>query len=117
MAVQERLSKQNSRLGIGAYLSQDMVRKKINEVIGGENGQRLIPAIVSATTQNKDLQACTNQSILSAALVGRPKKLSPSPQLGQYYLVCVQRTTRHTTEAGSARITRIYTASSSQWLL
>ena len=99
MAVQNSLSKQNSRLGIGAYLSQDAVRKKINEVIGGENGQRLITAIVSATTQNKDLQACTNQSILSAALVGESLKLSPSPQLGQYYLVPFKNNKTRTTEA------------------
>jgi recombination protein RecT len=33
------------------------------------------------------LQECTNQSILSGALLGESLKLSPSPQLGQYYLV------------------------------
>ena len=33
------------------------------------------------------LQECTNPSILSAALLGESLKLSPSPQLGHYYLV------------------------------
>jgi len=87
MAVKNALAPQKKALGIGAYLSQDAVKRKINEVVGGKDGQRLITAIVSATTANPKLQECTNQSILSAALVGEGLKLSPSPQLGQYYMV------------------------------
>ncbi len=75
------------KLGIGAYLNRDAVKNKINEVVGGENGQRLITSIVSATTANPQLQSCTNKSILAAALVGEGLKLSPSPQLGHYYFV------------------------------
>ena len=33
------------------------------------------------------LQECTNPSILSAALLGEALNLSPSPQLGQFYMV------------------------------
>lgn len=89
MAVQNSLvkTKSNSRLGLSAYLTQDAVKNQINKVIGGKDGQRFISAIVSATTTNPALQECTNQSILSAALLGESLKLSPSPQLGQYYLV------------------------------
>lgn len=88
MAVTNKLApKAAPRLGIGAYLNQDGVKRKINEVVGGENGQRLITAIVSATTANPQLQSCTNQSILATALVGEGLKLSPSPQLGHYYFV------------------------------
>lgn len=89
MAVQNSLvkTKSNSRLGLSAYLTQDAVKNQINTVIGGKDGQRFISAIVSATTTNPALQECTNQSILSAALLGESLKLSPSPQLGQYYLV------------------------------
>lgn len=87
MAVKNSITKSNQRLGIGAYLNQDTVKRKINEVVGGKNGQRLITAIVSATTANPALQECSNQSILSAALVGEGLKLSPSPQLGQYYMI------------------------------
>lgn len=99
MAVQNSLTKQNSRLGIGAYLSQDAIKTRINEVVGGQNGQRLITAIISATTANKALQECSNQSILSAALVGESLKLSPSPQLGQYYMVPFKNNKTRTTEA------------------
>lgn len=99
MAVQNSLTKQNSRLGIGAYLSQDAIKNRINEVVGGENGQRLITAIISATTANTALQTCSNQSILSAALVGESLKLSPSPQLGQYYMVPFKNSRAKITEA------------------
>lgn len=99
MAVQNSLTKQNSRLGIGAYLSQDAIKNRINEVVGGKNGQRLIAAIISATTANKALQECSNQSILSAALVGESLKLSPSPQLGQYYMVPFKNNKERTTVA------------------
>lgn len=88
MAVQNSLAnRQPQKLGLAAYLSQDAVKNKINEVIGGKDGQRFISAIVSATTANPALQECSNGSILSAAMLGESLKLSPSPQLGQYYLV------------------------------
>lgn len=88
MAVQNSLvKKNNARLGLTAYLTQDAVKDQINKVVGGKDGQRFISAIISATTANPALQECTNQSILSGALLGESLKLSPSPQLGQYYLV------------------------------
>ena len=70
-----------------AYLAKDAVKKQINDVIGGANGQRFISAIVSAVNVNPSLGECTNPSILSAALLGESLKLSPSPQLGHYYMV------------------------------
>lgn len=87
MAVQNSLAKKNQRLGLTAYLTQDAVKNQINDVLGGKDGQRFISAIVSAVNNNPQLQECTNQSILSGALLGESLKLSPSPQLGQYYLV------------------------------
>lgn len=87
MAVNNSLTKSKQRLGMAAYLTQDAVKNQINEVVGGKNGQRFISAVVSAVNNNPMLQECTNQSILSAALLGEALKLSPSPQLGQYYMV------------------------------
>ena len=75
------------RLSLSAYLSKDAVKDKINQVVGGKDGQRFIAAIVSATNTNSTLQECTHASILSGALLGESLKLSPSPQLGHYYLV------------------------------
>ncbi len=88
MAVKNSLVKQeNQRLGLTAYLTKDAVKDQINKVVGGKDGQRFISAIISATNTNSALQECTNQSILSGALLGESLKLSPSPQLGHYYLV------------------------------
>lgn len=87
MAVNNSLVKSQQRLGLTAYLTQDAVKDQINKVIGGKDGQRFISSIVSAVQTNPALKECTNQSILSGALLGESLKLSPSPQLGQYYLV------------------------------
>lgn len=80
-------SNPKERLSLSAYLSKDAVKDKINQVVGGKDGQRFIAAIVSATNTNSALQECTHASILSGALLGESLKLSPSPQLGHYYLV------------------------------
>lgn len=87
MAVQNNLVKRQQKTGLTAYLTQDAVKNQINSIIGGEAGPRFISSIVSAVQANPALQECTNPSILSAALLGESLNLSPSPQLGQYYLV------------------------------
>nr|DAP79970.1 MAG TPA: RecT protein [Caudoviricetes sp.] len=88
MAVNNSLvARQNQKLGLTAYLTQDAVKNQINSVIGGRDGQKFIASIVSAVNTNPALSECTNQSILSAALLGESLKLSPSPQLGHYYMV------------------------------
>lgn len=87
MAVNNNLANRQRRMGLTAYLTQDAVKDQINKVVGGKNGTRFISSIVSAVQVNPALQECTNSSILSAALLGESLKLSPSPQLGQYYMV------------------------------
>lgn len=74
-------------ISFNSFIAADVVKKKIDEVVGGEKGQRFITAIVSAVNNNEALKECTNQSIFSAALLGESLNLSPSPQLGQYYMV------------------------------
>lgn len=49
--------------------------------------QRFISAITSAVATTPALQTCDPATILSGALLGESLNLSPSPQLGQYYLV------------------------------
>lgn len=88
MAVNNSLvSKANQKMGITSYLTQDAVKNQINSIIGGKNGNKFITSIVSAVNANPALQECTNQSILSGALLGESLNLSPSPQMGFYYLV------------------------------
>lgn len=48
---------------------------------------RFVSAITSAVAVNPALQECDPATILSGALLGESLGLSPSPQLGQYYLV------------------------------
>lgn len=102
MAVNNSLVKKetNQKVGIGAYLTSEAIKNRINEVVGGKDGQRFISAIVSATTVNPTLQECTNSSILSAALLGESLKLSPSPQLGHYYFVPYSEKTAYKDENG-----------------
>ena len=49
--------------------------------------KRFCAAITSAVATNPALQECDPPTILSGALLGESLNLSPSPQLGQYYLV------------------------------
>lgn len=87
MAVGNSLANRQTKTGLTAYLTQDAVKKQINSVVGGKNGTRFISSIISAVQTTPALQECTNPSILSAALLGEALNLSPSPQLGQFYMV------------------------------
>lgn len=86
MKVNNSLAKTKDET-LSSYLTKDAIKSRINKMVGGADGQRFITAIVSATSVNPELQKCDNSSILSAALLGEALKLSPSPQLGQYYMV------------------------------
>jgi recombination protein RecT len=48
---------------------------------------RFIASITSAVATTPALQTCDPSSILAGGLLGEALNLSPSPQLGQYYLV------------------------------
>lgn len=87
MAVGNSLAARTQKTSLTAYLTQDAVRNQINKVVGGKNGTRFISSIVSAVQTTPALQECTNNSILNAALLGEALNLSPSPQLGQFYMV------------------------------
>ena len=99
MAVQNSLLKKQQKTGLTAYLTQDAVKNQINKVIGGKNGTRFVSSIISAVQTTPALQECTNSSILSAALLGESLNLSPSPQLGQYYMVPFNNKKKNCTEA------------------
>lgn len=71
------------------YLNKDIIVNHIKKVVGKDT-KRFISSIISATTVNTELKECSKESILSAALLGETLKLSPSPQLGQYYFVPFQ---------------------------
>lgn len=88
MAVKNQLAaKKPQRVSFVAYLNDNAVRANVTKVVGGKDGPRFMSAIISAVNTNPALQECNNASIVSAALLGETLKLSPSPQLGQYYMV------------------------------
>lgn len=97
MTVTNTLTKR--KVGLAVYMTNEAVKSQINNVVGGKDGQRFISSIISAVQANPALQECSNPSILSAALLGESLKLSPSPQLGQYYLVPFKNTKKGMTEA------------------
>lgn len=69
-------------------IKSDAYKNMINSALGDPNrAQRFIASISSAVGTNSALQECEAGSIVSGALVGEALNLSPSPQLGQYYLV------------------------------
>ena len=99
MAVNNSLVKQQSskqRMGIAAYMSNEAVQAQINNIV--KDSKTFITSVVSAVQANPQLQECTKQSILSAALLGESLNLSPSPQLGQYYMVPFKN--KHKTDDG-----------------
>lgn len=88
MAVGNSLAKaQDQEMRLSVYLQNDAVKRQINQVVGGKNGTRFISSIVSAVQSTPALQECTSPSIVNAALLGEALNLSPSPQLGQFYMV------------------------------
>ena len=69
-------------------IQSDMYKNLINQTLGDKDrATRFIASISSAVATNQSLQECDAGTILSGALLGESLNLSPSPQLGQYYLV------------------------------
>lgn len=83
----EKINNPQKKAPIATYLTSDAVKNQINNIVGGKNGSRFISSIVSAVSTNPALQDCNNATIVSAALLGESLNLSPSPQLGQYYML------------------------------
>lgn len=78
---------QNNKPAFSSFMTSKGVQARINQMVGGADGPRFISAVVSAVSVNPQLAECDHATILSAALLGESLKLSPSPQLGQYYMV------------------------------
>lgn len=71
-----------------AMISTPSYQKMINNTLKDPaRVRRFVSSITSAVATNHMLQECDPATILSGALLGESLNLSPSPQLGQYYLV------------------------------
>lgn len=69
-------------------ISTKAYKNLINNTLGDpDRAKRFVASITSAVAVNPALQECEAGTILAGALLGESLNLSPSPQLGQYYLV------------------------------
>lgn len=98
--MSNEVTKENQKIPFMAFMTSNTIQKKVNEIVGDKNtASRFISSIISAVQTNPTLRECSNPSILSAALLGESLKLSPSPQLGNYYLVPFKNNKTETMEA------------------
>ena len=84
---------------MSSFMTTPRIKSKIVDMVGTIDAPRFISSVVSAVTANPAVAECTQPSILNAALLGESLKLSPSPQLGQFYIVPYKKKKDGTTEA------------------
>lgn len=87
MAETSLVNSPNNKPAFSSFMTSNAVQKRIGAMVAGDGGPRFISSVVSAVSVNPALAECDYGTILSAALLGESLKLSPSPQLGQYYMV------------------------------
>lgn len=81
-------------------IQSDAYKKLINNTLGDpKKSQRFIASISSAVATTPALQDCDAGTILSGALLGEALGLSPSPQLGHFYLIPYKDTKNNKTNA------------------
>ena len=80
--------KTQPKVKFSVAIQSDMYKNLINNTLGDpDRAKRFIASMSSAVATNPNLQECDAGTILSGALLGESLNLSPSPQLGHYYLV------------------------------
>lgn len=89
-----------SKPKFSVVLQSDAYKKLINNTLGDpERAKRFVASISSAVAVNPTLQECDPKTIVSGALLGEALNLSPSPQLGLFYLVPYKNTKQGTMDA------------------
>lgn len=79
---------QQSQPKFSMVLQAPKVQNLINNTLKDpKRSARFVAALSSAVATNPQLQKCEPNSIITAALLGESLNLSPSAQLGQYYMV------------------------------
>lgn len=88
MTVNNSLQARTQKTPFSVAINSDGYKKLINNTLRDQNrANRFVASIVSAVSINPQLQECEPSTIISAALLGESLNLSPSPQLGQFYMV------------------------------
>ena len=79
---------QKSKPKFSVAIQSDAYKTLINNTLNDpKRASRFTANITSAVSVNPMLQECDAATILSAGLLGEALNLSPSPQLGQFYMV------------------------------
>ena len=79
---------QKAKPKFSVAIQSDAYKNLINNTLNDpKRASRFIANITSAVSVNPVLQECDAATILSAGLLGEALNLSPSPQLGQFYMV------------------------------
>lgn len=101
MQVNNSLTKTQDKkqISFSNFLTNQFVKQKIIETVGGKDSQKFMTSILSAVTNNPTLQECDQMSVLNCAFLGQALNLVPSPQLGQYYMVPFKNTKKGIKEA------------------
>lgn len=85
MAVSNSLS---TRPKFSVAIQSEGYKNLINNTLSDpRRAAKFIASITSAVAVNPALQECDPGTILSAGLLGEALNLSPSPQLGMYFMV------------------------------
>ena len=88
--INNAIAKTNNtgKVKFSTAIQSDTYKNLINRTLGDKDrATRFVANISSAVAINPDLQECDAGTILSGALLGESLNLSPSPNLGQFYLV------------------------------
>lgn len=76
------------KMKFSVVLQADMYKNLINNTLQDpDRVRRFVAAISSAVAVNPALQECDPRTVLNSALLGESLNLSPSPQLGLYYMI------------------------------
>ena len=88
MAVNNSLTNTKKPAPFSAVISSDGYKKLINNTLRDpKRANRFVANVTSAVSANPALQNCDAATIVSSALLGESLELSPSPVLGQFYMV------------------------------
>lgn len=92
--------KQKFSDAINSKMYQNLIASTLRDPA---RARRFTAAITSAVAVNPALQECDAGTILAGALLGESLNLSPSPQLGQYYLVPFKQKAKYDRDGNMVR--------------
>jgi recombination protein RecT len=76
------------KIQFSSLIKSEAVQNSLAGTLGDMSRTKTFTSsLISAVSTNPQLRECDGMTIISAALLGESLNLSPSPQLGQYYMV------------------------------